>query len=366
MISASTLYHIPLLIIVLFFCYATVKYIYHRYSMANFIREQGGDLRSDEDYVDISSWLKLTEKQIAKKMLVRTTGNLDQCKTMALHVPPEGMTEPSICNLLGEGFCGKVMKKITIPPNHASEFYTTNGTRLLPGESYCVYKQPPLTDSFHCDEVWGFWQYHPAVDRWICKSKVPGIYNSANNSFDVCRREDPAGEMLFDGEPLTTKDVRSAFTPEDFFSEEFQKRVSCRCSRGFVFRPDISRSMCFMDPCVAGLPVNAAAEGYQWASGTCECGDHFVNMYRDARFPCTACPYNFPTYDEATRLLTVFVKCYDPGHERGGQDVSLGLFPCTSHEDKARGCMRALIRVKAIPTSKKPNDQQDFEDRIFF
>ena len=362
MTSAVIIYLIPLLILVLFFCYATVKYIYHRNSMANFIREQGGDLRSDEDFVDISSWLKLTDKQITK--VVRNGGNLDKCKTMALHIPRERVTEPNVCNALGEGFCGTVMKKITIPESSASEFYTTNGTKLLPGESYCVYKQPPLMDRVKCDEVWGFWQFSPVRDRWICKSKVPGIYNAANNTFDACRREDPAGELLFRGEPLAT-DVSTAFTPEDFFSEDFQKKISCRCSRGFVFRPDISRSMCFMDPCVAGLPVNAAAKGYQPDSGTCECGDYFVNMYQDLRFPCTACPYSFPTYDEKTNLLTVFIKCYDPEDERGGKDLSLGLFPCNSFDDKTRGCMRAYVRVKAIPIS--PQAQAEvFEDRVFF
>ena len=306
---------------------------------------------------------------------------------MALLIPPSHADDDddneNICNELGGRTCEVHLKKITIPPDFKRErFLASNGTFLMPGHSYCVYKQPPITsDSVNCDPVWGFWIYCPITDRWLCKSKVPGIYNGSNNTFDACTRTGNNGLLLFDGIPISGDEIRERFTPEEFYSPYFQARFKCKCSKenGYISLETVTRTSCIKDPCISTLPPGAMVEGFDEITGHCNCDPHFVNMYNNKNYPCTNCPHNFPKYDPTTGILTIYLKCKNEGEEEiSGQ---FGFFPCKSDEDKIRGCIESYVRVKPLlAEGQKLHDgnvnnknaglildvrNEVFEDRIF-
>lgn len=353
----------------------------------------------------------------------RISSTPEWCKNLVLQIPSSALDDDSddtdICDKMRRGLCrGIEMKRVNIPPKHdseyssESEFYASNGSRLQPGCSYCLHKQPPMSDfnKRQCDDVWGFWQFSPVYERWICKSKVPGFYNAQTNSFDACTKEDPRGRLLFDGEPVefnvessSVKDLSNYLTPEDFYSADFQDRFQCQCpSPGYISMPELCKTSCYIDPCISGLPRFAAAPGYNRATGNCDCGEHFSNTFDDPLSPCTACPTSTPSFDEKTNILTIYIKCYNEDEEEedldGDRDEvrkkkrddnyddnydddddrrnkrrkfsssssssSFGLFPCKSREDKIRGCMTAKVRVK--PMTQSALSSSRFEDRIFF
>ena len=349
------------LIIALSFMFSTVKYIYHRHKMAVWMKETSNvvienyDMDDDDDDFDAIEQLVTNNNNNNSRINIIDS---DWCKNLVLEIPDDN-DDDNICDNLGDGLCKHIeMKRVKIPNDLTSELYTSNGIKLMPGRSYCLYKQPPLKHSDQrCDSVWGFWKYSPVYERWLCKSKVPGVYSAGTNLFDACQREDPKGQLLFDGQPIDDIKNIPEIIPESFNSLDFQARFECQCpTSGFVSRPDLSRTSCYNDPCLATLPRLAVAPGYNILDDSCDCGSHFGNMFNDKKYPCTACPSSFPSYDEQSKIMTIYVKC------DGGDNPSFGLFPCLSDEDKIRGCIKATVKIKAL----KQTDDDTFEDRIFF
>ena len=358
-------------LILLSFLIIVCQYVIRRRKLALMISYNNSNNDDDDDEEDDDDGKDNNideENDIIERLVVQQGKNNQQnrsisdpewCKSLILQIPSSKVNDKDICNELGGRLCsGFEMKRINIPESFKTDIFSSNGFKLHPGQSYCVYKQPP-TNSNNCDDVWGFWIYSPVYERWLCKSKVPGIYNSKTNTFDACQRHDPNGRLLFDGQ-FVDDFKKLSLVPEDFYSEEFQTRFECHCpTSGYISRPELSRSVCFRDPCTLSLPIHAVAPGYDKITGNCDCGKHFVNMFNDESYPCTACPYSFPDYDADTSTLSIFIKCFNED-----SDKLFGLFPCQSQEDKIRGCMKAQLKVKALKDSGK--DNTTFEERIFF
>ena len=383
-------------IILLSFLYLACEYVLRRKKIAMIIKDNnndddedddddddndddsGDDDRGNDNYNSRDTTTAINNNNgddVIERLVVRRNDRVTRttildpnwCKGLVLRIPSSKVKsnddddDEEICNELGGRFCsGMEMKRVNIPDTFKTEIYSSSGFRLYPGQSYCLYKQPPLlntTSTSMCDDVWGFWKYSPIYERWLCTSKVPGIYNAKTNRFDACERDDPNGLLLFDGQ-IVDDFKRLNLVPEDFYSEEFQKRFECDCpSFGYLSKPELSRTFCFRDPCTLSLPIHAFAPGYDEETGNCDCGKHYVNMYNSEAYPCTACPTSFPDYDPDTHTLSVFIKCYND------DDNEFGLFPCHSQEDKIRGCMKARVNVKPI---QKHQNVSSFEERIFF
>ena len=333
--APSFKFFIFIFVMIIVFCKLTIDYIYQRKNYA---------IIDDDDYNDndvkrfnMHAWLRNNNgNHFERKAL---------CKGMVIEANDDG--EES-CSDISKKLCNSNvnMRKVKIPRDLKIDIYSDNGSKLIRGKTYCIYKKPPLTSSV-CHESWGFWQYSLKYEKWLCKSKVPGIYNSKTNRFDeACSN----GKLKFeDTEYVVNDDIPKRFTPEQFYSTEFQKKFSCECSEGYVFNPDLSRTTCFEDPCKANLPPFAAARGYDKTTGECDCAPYFTNLFpNNLKSPCTACPLGSPSYDPKTRLLTVYIKCN-------------AHFPCVTREDKLRGCTQAYLKVKPIDNSSS----LPFEDLVF-
>ena len=301
---------------------------------------------------DIDKWVK-------KNNVMINSGDNDEylCKTRVIQVPEKDKDDDTICNKLSQTLCDNriPLTKITVPENTKISFHLDSGVKLVNGQSYCMYKPPPplLSSSSSssvvaCNEVWGFWQFSQKYEHWMCKSKVPGIYNASKNKFDACK----PGVLVFDSEYVSAENI-SRQNPEWFYSTEYQNRFACDCPSGYVFREDLSRTTCFKDPCLSLLPVNPLAKGYVKDTGYCDCGPYFYNIdINDPKSICTACPP--PIYDDSEKTLKIHIKCGD------GE-----MFPCTTSEEKIKGCKEAVIKAKPTPTPQTPLATR-FEDLVFF
>lgn len=355
-----------LIIIVLYFCISTIKYIRHRTAITKTVealKNTNNDYNDCNSLINLDSWIIENSDKLS-----RTSANLEMntnwCKELVLEINQstinDNIDDINICDKLGGRICQNVKyTRVDIPEDSSVEFYASNGTILLPGCSYCLYKQPPVTQSGnHCDEIWGFWVYSQKYERWMCQSRVPGIYNAATHSFQGDKVCGKAGQLLFDGTPINLNEDISSFSPEQFYSEEFQERFSCECPKGYIFHPEKSRTTCFKDHCLASLPPHAAAKGYIREGEKCDCGPFFHNINGDETFPCTACPVNTPQYDEKNHTLTVFIKC-----KKRLNSNDFGLIPCETEEENIFGCKKVIIKVKPLLRNEK---EYSFEDRIFF
>ena len=369
------------------------------------------DLVSDRNEIDF--WVQDAENKISRMVIINDEkppgGKIkdpEWCKNIALRLDNFFLSDTDqvekseendrdvqdICDQLGGKICENIsFKRVDIPENAGATFYTSTGIKLLPGFSYCLYKPPPVQHSdYQCDPDWGFWIFSPKYERWLCQSRVPGIYNAASDSFlDACkcggvggdREKKEDGVLLFDGEPLIGGNaaIKTRFKAEDFYSPDFQKRFSCRCPRGYIFDSSVSRTRCIKDKCLVGLPEFAAAPGLDPVTKQCRCGPHFFNIDSNLDMPCTGCPVNTPQYDAASNTLSVYMKCKKHRHD-------FGLYPCRTDEEKILGCTKIVIKVKPIyrrlksKTSKNIDGGKDslgdnedhtledysFEDRIFW
>ena len=355
-----------LLITILSFCASTVRYIRYRTDITKTVEALKMDNKDTSEYhtskslVNLDSWIVDNSSKLSR--IDKSSSEKDEswCKDLILEIADDDYSDDvNICDKLGGRICENVKyTRVDIPRESETTFYASNGTLLLPGHSYCLYKQPPISQSgHHCDDVWGFWVYSPKYERWMCQSRVPGIYNAATHAFEDnhCGKN---GQLLFDGKPIELK--KSTFRPEEFYSETFQERFSCQCPKGYIFDPAKSRTTCFKDPCLASLPPYAAATGYKNENGivTCDCGPFFYNINGDETFPCTACPYNSPQYDEKNHTLTVFIKC-----KRRRDSNDFGLIPCETEEENITGCKKVVIKAKPLLVR---DEEYSFEDRIFF
>lgn len=367
------LYLLPFLIYLLIFSWVTIRYIFIRSIFLSYIKKLGGDEIWNQEYVDLNYWLKGLED--TRDYMINENDSGNPCEKAVIHVPPQNRDNPTICRALSRKVCGvdsKTMMLVQIPEDETITFFAANGMQLLPGEAYCVYKVPPPFESNNqrrCHETWGFWKYSPIHDRWMCYSKVPGVYNAETNKFDPCQRENKKGKFLVKGKVVANEDIEIKFSPEDFHSLEFQSQCECECNKfeGLIFNPALSRTSCFKDPCLAELPIYAAAPGFNTDTGNCDCGAFFTNLFNDPKFPCTACPYDWPVYDKETHTLTIYVKCYNE-EERGKRHgaARFGLIPCQTDEEKIKGCTKAILRVK--PMSKRYDNisEENFEERVFW
>ena len=379
-------YYIPLIISIIFFLWNIMRYIYYRYIFFKYIKILDGDERWDETYVNINKWLEYikTDKDTieynhyisSKKSHLGNSINNNNtlpCQNMALYVPRENISIPSICRKMSRDFCGvdsRSMKLVNIP--HDKTFIAASGMHLLPGESYCVYKKPPISnDDRNCNETWGFWKYSPTQDMWRCHSKVPGIYDAERDKFNPCQREDKNGKFTIDNVVFSPDEIEKNLNPSDFYSMEFQLKCGCLCDKqkGYIFNPKLSRTSCYKDPCLTALPPFSAADGYDLKTGNCNCGSYFTNMFDDKRQPCTACPYNRPSYDPKTKIMTIYIKCFKESDikeigNNPNKNINniFGIFPCVTEEDKIRGCTKAVIRVNP----NKNGDFASFYDRVFW
>ena len=373
------------------------------------------DLVSDTNEIDF--WVQDAENKISRMVITNDEKpggkrkDPEWCKNIALRLdnffPSEEESEESendrrdvhdICDKLGGKICENIhFKRVDIPENAGATFYTSTGIKLLPGFSYCLYKPPPVEHSrYQCDPDWGFWIFSPEYERWMCQSRVPGIYNAASDSFlDACKcggggggggvgsssdrekkKKKEDGVLLFDGEPLIggNTTIKTRFKAEDFYSPDFQRRFSCKCPRGYIFDSSVSRTRCIKDRCLVGLPEFAAAPGLDPTTKQCQCGPHFFNINSSLDMPCTGCPVNTPQYDAASNTLSVYMKCKKHGHD-------FGLYPCRTDEEKILGCTKVALKVKPVYGRLKSKtgrnadgdsledyeeDDYSFEDRIFW
>lgn len=353
---------VPFIIIILYFSLKIINYIWKRNALTRQVRLLNGDDRWDEKYIKLNEWLM---KKIGreKDFNVRNERGIDpspsSCRELALLVSESQKDRVDVCQEMSRDVCGldsRLMEKVVIPRGEKTSFVSANGMHLIPGETYCVFKRPPLLKSnvVECNERWGYWKYSPIQDRWVCHSKLPGIYDAEKDAFTPC--SSGGGRFTIDDRVVPPEILATRYEPRDFYDVEFQKRCGCRCNgdAGYVFVPEKSRTTCFKDPCRAALPPFSAAVGYAHDTKTCECGDYFTNQFNDKRQPCTACPYDRPQYDANNYTLTVYVKC------GSGKD---DLFPCESAEDEIRGCRKAIVRVKP---REKMTDDETFEERMFW
>lgn len=376
-------YKTTLIITILFIIWILVTYIYYRIILLKYIKVLDVDDRWDKTYVKINKWIQETINDDNNN-----NNKNSPCQNMALHIEPRDIGNEFICKEMAEKICGidsNAMKRVNIPPSSKTTFVAANGMHLIPGESYCVYKKPPLVnDNRNCNEIWGYWKYCPINDYWICHSKVPGVYDATRDEFNPCQREDKFGKFMIDGRVVSPDEIEKNYEPSDFYSLDFQMKCSCECNvaRGFVFNPLKSRTMCFKDPCKSNLPPFSAVKGFDVNSGHCDCQPYFKNLFGDETQPCTACPYNRPEYDREKNIVTVYLKCFNEDYEGDDDDddiknEKIGLVPCITQEDKIRGCAKARIYVKPSNNnnnnySKQDDDKEEggddlkFYDRVFW
>ena len=214
------------------------------------------------------------------------------CDHLIVEIPAKNRKK-TCWDLLGP-VCGPLARRIRIPKG--LNMFTHRGGKLNDGEEYCVSKDPyPL--QIKCNVKWGYLKYVPEQRRWECKSRVPGIYDSDTNSFIACKQ---GGGYLLDVKKDRMVDYKT-LSPEDLY--ETPEFYQCKCARGFVSQPDISRSVCYADPCLTHLPEDVDIPGYDKISGTCDCGKYYKNIHDNPKLPCTACPN--PTYDELRRYYRI-------------------------------------------------------------
>ena len=332
---------ILIIIFILFFCLYNFQYIYQRYKERQLLLLNNNNNNNDNNnnnnlsmHYDINDWIKYNYNLIQRDDddnmgNISTTVDKSLCKGIAIKIDEDTDT----CNDLSQTLCeGKILlKKITIPVNSTIDFYSHSGYKLSKGSSYCVYKPPP--DVNDCDETWGYWKYSLKYEMWQCKSKVPGIYNAEKNVFDPCQKG--KGSLYHRGHYFPRNFIPTHFSPEDFYSIKFQRQFECDCPRGYISKPELSRTTCFKDPCLIDLPPNAEAVGYDVKTGNCQCRPYFYNSYPDnLKSPCTMCP-DAPVWDDRNNVLNIYVKCGE-NHK----------FKCLTEEDKIRGCVITKLGVK--------------------
>ena len=383
---------VPFLILMLLFLWQISFYIDNRKKLKEYSQLLRGDDRWNERNIKLNRWLikRINQENEKKRNKIRAdkdnnedeegmgfleedTVSAERCRELALLVPENHTFDEDICAKMTRDVCGidsQFVEKITIPDGEKTNFIAANGLHLLAGETYCVFKKPPLSSysysssssslSVKCDERWGYWKYSPIQDRWVCHSKVPGIYDAEKDQFSPCSAG--GGKFVIDNVQVSPEQLAKEYEPRHFYDVDFQKRCGCVCNEkmGYIFVPEKSRTTCFKDPCRAALPPFSAAPGYARDTGNCDCGKFFTNLFNDAKQPCTACPFDRPQYDEKEHTLTVFIKC---GNNDEDYDY---LFPCESDEDKLRGCRKAVVRVKPMGNLDKKKKRETFEDRMFW
>ena len=361
-------------IILIIFCFFNFHYIYQRIQEKKRLDEQkirkknnnnnNNNLNSSSDdkkkfflRYDTSEWIKNNQTLIHTDNdddgddTIKNNNNKSLCKGIVIEIDKEKAN--NTCNELSQNLCdGKVLlKKVTIPVDSIIDFYSHSGYKLTKGQSYCIYKPPPVA-SKGCNETWGFWKYSLKYEMWRCKSKVPGVYNEELNTFDPCSQGQ--GHLFYSNHYLPNDHIEKSFYPERFYSLDFQRKFRCECPRGYISRPELSRTTCFKDPCLINLPPNAYAGGYDEKTGNCNCGPFFKNLYPDnLKSPCTMCP-DAPIWDHINNNLTIYVKC-------GGEN---DRFKCKTEEDKLRGCLKTILKVKPINVDRLKSTT--FKNLTFF
>ena len=226
---------ILLLLIIIIFCTKTIKYIFKRfkekrkYNDDNDDDDDNNNINDDKNIYDMHYWLKKNYN------FIENEDNKSLCKEKIIDITNN---DDKNCNNISQKLCdGTIsLKKITIPLDSKITYYLDSGIKLINGHSYCIHKPPPplIDDKINsCDESWGFWQYSLKYERWQCKSKVPGIYNAFNNKFDACSQG--KGSIYYDGNYLPNIDIPKRFTPEQFYSLSFQKKIYLRLSSRIYF-----------------------------------------------------------------------------------------------------------------------------------
>ena len=339
-----------IIILILIFCLYNFEYLYQRYKENRLLNNNNNFNHDDNDdlsllHYDINEWLKNNYNLVYGENssdIKDISVDKSLCKGIVVEID-DGKEN---CNHLSQKLCdGKVLlRKITIPMNSTIDFYSHSGYKLTKGRSYCVYKPPP--DINDCDETWGYWKYSLKYEMWQCKSKVPGVYNSEKNVFDPCQKG--GGSLFHNGHYLSGELIPMYFSPEQFYSIKFQRQFACDCPRGYISRPELSRTTCFKDPCLIDLPPHAEAAGYDVKTGNCYCKPYFYNLYPDnPKSPCTMCP-DAPMWDYRNNFLIIYVKCGE-NHK----------FKCITEEDKIRGCVITKLKVKL-------KDSDNLKNVVFF
>ena len=299
------------LTLIIVFLYYAITYLWDRYYYYD----------EDDEEIYLEEWRKYFSHH-----------KRGECKNLIIPAP-RALSCHQILEAIG---CkGKVLThRFTVPKGY--HIFTSLGGKLKENMDYCIWQVP----SSSCHPGWGFLKYNEKSNLWECYSKVPGIYNAATNSFDACQ----PGGRLFDSKERRVVVDYTQLSPEDFYSDP--TRYVCRCDKGYLSFPEISRSTCFPDPCLSHLPPLVDPKivpGYDKKTGKCDCGALYVNIHGNPHSPCTACP-DHPTLDEGK--LIVWISCKN------------GYYPCHKLEDIQRGCTRAEFSVEI----KKNTD--DFRRRI--
>lgn len=330
---------IPILLLVLSFILRACQYLKDRFEIIattslRRIEETIETTRrlSDEFHDHWQSWLpREGEKQ--QRRHHRGDDDVERCRDLIVPLPEDD--DDITCRRLMGPVCGPYAQRVKIPPG--LDVFTRRGGKLEEGREYCTWKSPHgAVEGGGCDPQWGYLQFSPELDRWRCRSRLPGIYNADTDTFDACH---PGGQLLLDDEAIVDY---SSLSPSDLY-DRGGERVRCRCPPGYVSRPSISRSTCFVDPCLTHLPRDVDAPGLR-EDGTCDCGDYYVNANDgDPRRPCTACPD--PTLEGGR--LNFWIECD-------------GSYPCISQEDQIRGCTAGSVATKIMT----PRRNEKFLERI--
>lgn len=316
-------------LIVVMLCYS-FRYIYDRLKLLLNTSIHIDDNQENSDNLKWVKWLPKGEK------IPLSSTFFPACEGLVVEVP---VTHHVSCRELLGPTCGPYSQRIRVPVGVS--MYTHTGGKLQDGKEYCVSKKPPETQK--CHPKWGYLKYDPSWKRWNCHSRVPGIYNATTNTFDACG---PGGYLTKINSSGYRRVDYDMLDPEDVYT--YPTNYKCVCPKGYISRPDISRSVCYADPCLAHLPVDVDIPGYDITTDTCNCGDYYTNMHGDPSQPCTACPD--PTYDEKTGDIIMWVPCSS-------------AYPCITPEDIERGCMKCVVKAKIIWKPKNEKDE-DFLKRI--
>ena len=334
--------------------------------------------------------MKIKNKKSSIPIIKRDCSHL----VLKLDTNEEHINNVDICQQISKNICPPhtSLEQLRVPIDSNIDIYSSEGIKLVPGNTYCINRSnnnnnnnnnqdivvdtgdnKPVQEknredreregnSTLCDSVWGYWYHNVDSNKWTCRSKVPGIYDAETNEFNACK---PHGVLTYEDVVIENAHIPKKFSPRDFYSPLTQSKFNCKCSNGYVSYPSMSRTTCFQDPCLAGLPMYADAPGYRPYDNTCDCGKHFVNLNNDVTQPCTACP-NFPSWDSDTNTLSIFIPCNSNSNrnqdDEDDDSYSYSYIPCITQEDHTRGCVEAYVKVKPITE----NSNMPFEDRIFF
>ena len=141
-----------------FYCIAIVRYKYIQYKITNLIDKEEQVNYNTKKYnnakkrkynTDIDRWIGKNENKITI-LSSALDENQKNCEGLVVEVDNNSNNDSNnICKELSGKFCdsSSSLKRIDIPADTQIDLISDSGVKLLPGKSYCVYKEPPINNN---------------------------------------------------------------------------------------------------------------------------------------------------------------------------------------------------------------------------